>query len=649
MGVGKVAIIACCAALLAATTVGLFVRTSVKGVVGTEQDSTTKAQRWDFATQWSLPKIETLRVIVPGLFGYRMDTPDGGNYWGRVGEAPSAPKMMPRSSGAGEYTGVLVVLIAAFGVADSLRKKGHGWSDLERRLIWAWAIMALVALLLSWGRHAPFYRIIYALPYFSTIRNPMKFMHAFNLCVMVLFAYGLTGLHRSYLGAEARPTSVVAHLGSWWRSGRGFEKSWTWGCILFLGLSAIGWIAFSGSHTGIVEYLINAGFPDREMANSIARFSGREILLYVVVLALSIAMLTLIVSGALSGRRATVAILGLGVILTLDLARADAPWIIYYEWKPRYAENPVLDVLRNRAIEHRVTMPPFQAGQQFGMLQNFYHSEWLQHQFPYYGIQSIDMPQEPRVPADKQAYREALGQNLARLWQLTNTRYVFGMAGGFADALNSQLDPEKKRFTTHTLFTLFQKPGTQAIGAEISTNGPFALYEFGGALPRAKLYTNWEIISDEKALLARLGNAAWDPLQTVLISDSDAPKPATTAAETPGAAEIVANPSTKRVDVKTTSTGAAMLLFNDKIEPEWRAYIDDKPTKIYRANYLVRGVHVPAGQHVVQFRYEMKPSGFYLVLGCEIVGLLLLAVIVVSARRSTARGTPTSAVSQPSA
>src|SRR5688572_15588836 len=57
-GVAKVVVMAVFAAIMASQTLGVFARTAVKGVVGTEQDSQTKDQKWDFATQWSLPKIE---------------------------------------------------------------------------------------------------------------------------------------------------------------------------------------------------------------------------------------------------------------------------------------------------------------------------------------------------------------------------------------------------------------------------------------------------------------------------------------------------------------------------------------------------------------------------------------------------------------
>ena len=145
---------------------------------------------------WSLPKAETLRMLVPGLFGYRMDAEDGGNYWGASGQSPGDPRS--RHSGSGEYAGALVVVIAAFGIANAFRKKNNPYTDLEWRVVYFFAGAALISLLLAWGRHAPFYKLVYALPFFSTIRNPMKFMHPFHMALLLLFGFGLEVVFRMY-------------------------------------------------------------------------------------------------------------------------------------------------------------------------------------------------------------------------------------------------------------------------------------------------------------------------------------------------------------------------------------------------------------------------------------------------------------------
>ena len=81
------------AGLIAAHTISSLIGTQIEGVTGTKQDTETKEQRWDFDTQWSLPKMETLRLVTPGVFGYLLaqnttDRDKSSGYWGLVGQDP---------------------------------------------------------------------------------------------------------------------------------------------------------------------------------------------------------------------------------------------------------------------------------------------------------------------------------------------------------------------------------------------------------------------------------------------------------------------------------------------------------------------------------------------------------------------------------
>lgn len=53
------------------------------------------------------------------------------------------------------------------------------------------------------------------------------------------------------------------------------------------------------------------------------------------------------------------------------------------------------------------------------------------------------------------------------------------------------------------------------------------------------------------------------------------------------------------------STSAQMAVFSEiYYAPDWRAYIDGEPTEYIRANYILRALVIPAGDHTIEFRNE---------------------------------------------
>jgi hypothetical protein len=613
-----VGLVVVCAVLPVIQTFVMTYNTSYKDAIG-RTAAMTEQQRWAFATQWSLPPVETLRVVVPGLFGYKLDTPNGGNYWGGVGRDLAYDQTrqgFARHSGAGEYAGILVMLVAVWAFANSWGKQDSAFAPTEKRLIWFWSGAALLALLFSWGHHAPFYNFIYHLPYFSNLRNPMKFMHAFHLCALILFGYGLQGLGRKYLG------TVTAKAQS-------FEKKWLLGSWAAVGLSILAMAAFAMGSGALIRYLSNEGFEET-LPRLIAKHATGELFWATFFLVVSVIALWMIQKGLFAGAKATRAAVFLGLILMVDFARANTPWIHYYNWKEKYASNPILDILRTDPQLHRVAFPPFRLNQQFEFLGQFYGVEWLQHQFQYYNIQALDVSQDPRVAGDKFAYQQALAPNMVRYWQLTNTRFLFGLVG-LAESLNAQLDPGQSRFRMHTPFTLVRKPESTVFDAQKNDTGPFALMEFTGALPRAKLYSQWESITNEQAVLRRIADPAFDPFQSVVVSDAIAAAVPATTTNAPGTVDFVSY-APKEVKLAATAPVQTILLLNDRFHSDWKVWVDDKPEKILRCNYLVRGVLLPPGNHTVTFRFQ-PPSMFWWTFVVVNAGALLGVLIGIGSRR----------------
>jgi hypothetical protein len=93
-----------------------------------------------------------------------------------------------------------------------------------------------------------------------------------------------------------------------------------------------------------------------------------------------------------------------------------------------------------------------------------------------------------------------------------------------------------------------------------------------------------------------------------------------------------------RVEVSTRAGAPALLVLNDAYAEGWSADVDGSPVPILPANYLARGVLVPAGEHRVTFRYRtpLLREG-WLSLGALAAGLASWALL---RRRRAGTGEP---------
>jgi hypothetical protein len=652
-----------------------------------------QGERWQFTTQWSIPKMESLRVMIPGLFGYRMQefttsTNKAGSYWGQIAEDPHIQRLessdpqvrtnaaaelgipppiqaifagndmtarngyldniksqlQRRHTGNGEYAGVLVCLLAAFGLANAGRKAGSPYSAEERRAVWFWGGAALFSLLAAWGRYGFVYRLVYCLPFLTDIRSPMKFMHPLNLALIILAGYGMETLYRLYLTKPSGRTGSFFHRWmGWWKGTSGFETKWVIGSGLALFAAVAGYFIALASKPVIVRYLQHNGF-EAELAGQIARFCCGEVGLFVLYLALSGGVLILILNGMLAGKPAIWAWVLLGAILLCDLYRADVPWIRYYNYKQKLSPNPVVEFLRQKPWEHRVVsrLSPTGGYDLGGANVNFAGlcHWWLENDYPFNDIESLEIDQAPRMQMMDRTY---LGRftgysdtNLTpatRLWQLTNTRYIFGDAQ-LASALNNVGEPKN---SFRTLMRLNMVPKTDYSQVEdagdltVQTNsqGTLALIEFTRALPRAKLFADWQVMDDSVAL-PTLVSTPFDPEKTVLVArDTPVAQTPVQPEANPGSVEISQYES-KRLTLQADAKTPAVLLLNDRADHDWKVWIDQKPGALLRCNYIMQGVLVPPGHHTVEFRYQPPVALFCISLAAFAVSLLLGGYVLVA-------------------
>jgi hypothetical protein len=126
-------------------------------------------------------------------------------------------------------------------------------------------------------------------------------------------------------------------------------------------------------------------------------------------------------------------------------------------------------------------------------------------------------------------------------------------------------------------------------------------------------------------------DAAWeairaddfDPTTTVVIEDNSELLDASELSH-PNSTLTLLQYELHTVTIAVQTDQPGYLVLSDAYYPGWQATLDGKPTSIYRANYAFRAVHVPAGEHTVQFTF----NPLIWKVGLVISGLTLLLVIL---------------------
>ena len=664
-GVGRLVIVGAFAALIATDTLTTLIGTQIGGVAGMAQDEATREARWQQATTWSLPKSEVLQIMVPGIFGYRNnwhmyddDQPQDDQYWGLIGDNGPGSGLR-RLSGTGLYAGVFVVVVSLWGILQSLRKNGSPFSTNQRRAVWFWTGVLVVTTLLSFGKYLPFfYRLFYALPYASTIRNPTKFMHVFSWALVIVFAYGMHGLFVAYMeNPVKRAGGFLAQFKAWLATAVTFEKVWLAGSVFAIGISAVAWVIYSGKMDDLVKYLPTVDIP-ADQAAGIARFSINSVGWFILFLLLTVGLLLFIFIGRFSGPRAKWGGAVIALLLLVDLGRADKPWIMYWDTAFKYSDDPIITFLADKPYEHRVGALVWAdpKDQKFSMLYSLYGTAWKQALFWYHNIQCVDIVQEPRVGQDKTEFMMGIGADprnppgLLREWELTGTRYLLGESG-IVKYLNQQLDPQKQRFklaqfpdgqpvafdlalkqevaympsgkfSNSLLNREVSNPSSADFTTVTNPNGQLAVIEFTGALPRASLIANWQVNTNNAETLQTLANPSFDVHHNVLVADSiPAPPP---PGPYPGTGTVaITDYAPKRVVLSADVNPPSVLLMADRYNPKWEVLVDGKQKPLLRCNFVERGVYLEPGKHEVVFRMTGDYRTFAISLGAGVLGLLL--------------------------
>jgi hypothetical protein len=174
-------------------------------------------------------------------------------------------------------------------------------------------------------------------------------------------------------------------------------------------------------------------------------------------------------------------------------------------------------------------------------------------------------------------------------------------------------------------------------GVALVTEGRYTLYRVVDAEPRASMVFSWHRLSADDALVAVL-QPGFDPaLESVVEADpieggqAIAPEPDATG--TAFYEETVP----EHVLIHVTGTSPGLLLVRNVYDRNWHATIDGNPAPLLVADYLMQGVAVPAGAHVVEITYHDGAIGTGIGISAVAWSFLLGAIGLLAFRERRSR------------
>lgn len=161
-------------------------------------------------------------------------------------------------------------------------------------------------------------------------------------------------------------------------------------------------------------------------------------------------------------------------------------------------------------------------------------------------------------------------------------------------------------------------------------NGEY-IYENVNALPRAYLINQVKTVSNPDDVLINMSRGGFyhtayveESINATALSNGNHPK-------------VIAvknffdqgDTITMEVDVDSTQ----FLVLTDNYSKDWSAFIDGEKTKVYRVNYLFKGIEVPEGEHVIEFQYKPKFINTSMLISAAVYVLTFVIFILFFVRR----------------
>ena len=538
-----------------------------------------------------------------------------GPYTGRMGQSSgwkSTQQGLRNFKLENQYLGALPIGFACWAVLVAWYRRSE--QSVTSREILCWSILGMTCFLLACGKYLPFYKLIYWLPAVSSIRNPNKFLQPMQVILGIVAAFGVDSLLGIGRKQNDNPTTTRSPncVRSPQRYSNGFVDR------------VVGWDPWSHWKESLANYKPKAGRAHSSVIAETRIHSLRHASFM-----LTLFTTVIIVFGLVWKKQSSHLLLRcvswfLVTVVSIDVLILSSNYIKSVD-AAQFEDNQVTTFLKKRMGLQRLYLTESSG----------FYNHWLTFLFPYQGIRTFNVTAAPRLGKNYQAFLDATGRDVLRMWQLSGVGYILGQANMWSQ-LNAN-PATKEAFALQYAFNVAPNGddgSVRVLDASKEQPGRHCLIRFKGPSQRLALIDSWDVIPHQDSLAA-VTAPDFIPFSKVYLSEKSN---ATPPAPTQGGTGIVGKVDVKKykaglVKMKVSTPSDAILRFADQFDPNWTATINGKPAPIYPCDNLFMGVHIPAGLHQVELRF--KPSNPTLWIQLVGLGICLAAIVRICPSRKS--------------
>lgn len=510
-----------------------------------------------YAFRWSQGFGELLTLIIPGLFG------------GSSGEAYWGPK--PGTSGP-HYLGAITFVLSLIGIIR-----------YRKNIKYLFLGVGVLTMLFSLGHHFKlFNRLMFDLvPYFDKFRTPEMWLIVSVFCFSVLAVFGIHQLIEFAGSKKQSLPHLYVPLGI----------ALVLGLILVVANDSLLSYEKPGERQQLAQQVArqnNVSPQNPQVQQRVSQFVNTRLkperkemaqsdsMRYLILIILSGGLIIAFVQRKLS---VGFFLAGLILIAAYDMLSVGKRYITEQNLVSDNYDTEQIIAQQKRPIDT--------------FLQEHVQGD---EPYPYRVFPLLDNPFNNAVPAA--FYPTIGGYSGAKLAYYQDLIDAVLMTGGSVNM--AVLDMLNVKYIT------FSRPLPFPNMEVVYNQNNRVVMENTDVLPKAFFVDSVQTVSSPQQAANRLNASSFDPAREAVVESS---KSFAVQADSNATVEVTGYQANKITIRTNRSTPGFMVLSEIWYPVGWEASIDSKPIDIYKTNFVLRGMAIPAGKHEVTLTFE--PASVY--------------------------------------